>query len=58
MGKPYSEVVISSVQASIYRCRGLQIEERPRAVCVGMSDKITNLSLEAGRKGKAAKHSA
>ena len=35
MGKSYSEVVISGVQASIYRCRELKIAERPNE----MSDK-------------------
>ena len=52
MGNPYSEVVISGVRASIYRCRGLKIAERPRALCIGMSDKRNNLNIGSGREGQ------
>jgi hypothetical protein len=52
MGKPYNEVVISGVQASIYRCRALKIAEKPRALCFGMSDKRNNLAWELAGRAK------
>jgi hypothetical protein len=52
--------VISGVQASFYRCRGLKIAERLRALCIGMSDKRHNLNIgswrEAGETGRKSKN--